>query len=81
VERQPRTLFELTNDCCRWPFRRPGTAHYFFCAAAGADLEAGLPYCPRHMKRAYLVPPPRVSENRRAVLPPPRRQRPAAPWR
>lgn len=56
--RQGRTLFELTNDCCRWPYRRPGTERYFFCGAAGADLEGGVPYCARHMKRAYLVPPP-----------------------
>jgi GcrA cell cycle regulator len=65
TERKGRTLFELTNDCCRWPYRRPGTEKYFFCSAAGADLEAGVPYCPRHMKRAYLVPPPRVVEMRR----------------
>ena len=63
--RKGRTLFELTNDCCRWPYRRPGTAKYFFCGAAGADLEGGIPYCVRHMKRAYLVPPPRIVETRR----------------
>jgi GcrA cell cycle regulator len=81
AERKGRTLFELTNDCCRWPYRRPGAEHYFFCAAAGADLESGVPYCPRHMKRAYLVPPPRVTAGRRAVLPPERRKRAGAPWR
>jgi GcrA cell cycle regulator len=69
-ERQGKTLFELSNDCCRWPYRRPGTERYFFCGAAGADLEGGVPYCARHMKRAYLVPPPRVVEKR--LLPPKR---------
>jgi len=59
-DRHGKTLFELTNKCCRWPYRRPGTEMYFFCGGAGADLEAGVPYCARHMKRAYLVPPPRI---------------------
>jgi GcrA cell cycle regulator len=52
-----KSLFELTNECCRWPYRRPGTEKYFFCGVAEADLEGGIPYCARHMKRAYLVPP------------------------
>jgi GcrA cell cycle regulator len=56
--RQGKTLFELTNTCCRWPYKRPGTDKYFFCGAPEADLENGIPYCARHMKRAYLVPPP-----------------------
>ena len=53
----PKTVLELTNECCRWPFRRPGAERYFFCGAPEADLERGIPYCPRHMQRAYLVPP------------------------
>jgi GcrA cell cycle regulator len=56
--RYSKTLFDLTNRCCRWPFKRPGTDKYFFCGAEEADLENGIPYCARHMKRAYLVPPP-----------------------
>lgn len=48
-----KTLFELTNATCRWPHGRPGTRTFFFCGAAGADLERGIPYCPRHMQRAY----------------------------
>ena len=60
----PKTLFELTNKCCRWPYRRPGTERYFFCGVPEADLELGIPYCPRHMKRAYLVPPPRIPDMR-----------------
>jgi GcrA cell cycle regulator len=56
--RYGKTLFELTNHCCRWPFKRPGGDKYFFCGVEEADLENGVPYCARHMKRAYLVPPP-----------------------
>jgi len=52
-----KTLFELTNACCRWPHGRPGAKNFFFCGAAGADLERGMPYCARHMRRAYLVAP------------------------
>ncbi|HUI14734.1 MAG TPA: GcrA family cell cycle regulator [Xanthobacteraceae bacterium] len=59
-ERRGKTLFELTNACCRWPYKRPGAEKYFFCGAPEADLENGIPYCPRHMRRAYLVPPPLV---------------------
>lgn len=65
TDRTGKTLFELTNKCCRWPYRRPGTEMYFFCGAGGADLEGGVPYCARHMKRAYLVPPPRIVAPRR----------------
>jgi GcrA cell cycle regulator len=54
---KPKTLLELTNDCCRWPYERAGHRNYFFCGAAGADLARGIPYCPEHMRRAYLVPP------------------------
>ena len=56
--RYGKTLFDLTNRCCRWPYKRPGTDKYFFCGAEEADLENGIPYCASHMKRAYLVPPP-----------------------
>lgn len=48
-----KTLLELTNVTCRWPHGRPGTRLFFFCGAAGADLERGIPYCAKHMRRAY----------------------------
>ena len=51
-----KTLFELTNNTCRWPHGRPGSRTFFFCGAAGADLERGIPYCESHMRRAYTVP-------------------------
>jgi GcrA cell cycle regulator len=50
-DRQHKTLFELTNKTCRWPYGRRGG--YFFCGAPKADLEGGIPYCARHMRRAY----------------------------
>jgi GcrA cell cycle regulator len=49
-----KSLFELTNDCCRWPHGQPGTATFFFCGAPGADVEGGRPYCERHARRAYV---------------------------
>jgi GcrA cell cycle regulator len=51
-----KTLLELTNECCRWPSER-ARGGYFFCGAAGADIARGIPYCPEHMRRAYVVPP------------------------
>jgi len=63
----PKTLFELTNNCCRWPYQRPGTREFFFCGAADADLENGMPYCAHHMRRAYLIPPRSVAAELRAA--------------
>jgi len=51
--RQHTTLFDLTNKTCRWPHGQPGTNNFFFCGALEADLEQGIPYCTRHMQRAY----------------------------
>jgi GcrA cell cycle regulator len=45
------TLLELTNESCRWPSGRSGK--FFFCGLAEADVQNGIPYCPRHMRRAY----------------------------
>jgi GcrA cell cycle regulator len=49
-----KTLFELTNDSCRWPHGQPGTKTFHFCGAPEADLEGGRPYCERHARRAYV---------------------------
>ncbi len=62
-----KTLLELTNDSCRWPHGRPGTEKFFFCGAAGADLEHGIPYCARHMRRAYPAPENIVEEAKLAA--------------
>jgi GcrA cell cycle regulator len=56
-----KTLLELTNNTCRWPYGRPGTERFHFCGAPEADLERGIPYCARHMRRAY----PRFESARR----------------
>jgi GcrA cell cycle regulator len=53
----PLGLFELTNEMCRWPHGQLGGRNYLFCAATGADLSGGVPYCALHMRRAYLIPP------------------------
>jgi GcrA cell cycle regulator len=50
---QHKTLLELTNVTCRWPHGRPGTGRFFFCGVPVADLEGRIPYCARHMQRAY----------------------------
>jgi hypothetical protein len=52
-----KTLLDLTNECCRWPYGELGGKRFFFCGEAGADVARGIPYCPRHMARAYIVPP------------------------
>jgi GcrA cell cycle regulator len=54
-----KTLLELTNTTCRWPFGHPGTSKFHFCGAPGADLEAGMPYCEQHARRAYPNDPQR----------------------
>lgn len=53
VRTQHKTLLDLTNNTCRWPHGRPGTEKFFFCGKPEADLERGIPYCARHMRRAY----------------------------
>ncbi len=55
--RRGKSLLELTNECCRWPHGRPGTSNFFYCGAPGANLEAGMPYCARHLRRAYVAHP------------------------
>ena len=52
IERQHKTILELTNKTCRWPHGRPGGC-FFFCGVPEADLERGIPYCAAHMRRAY----------------------------
>lgn len=52
-----KTLLDLTNECCRWPYGELGDRRFFFCGAPGADVARGIPYCARHMQRAYIVKP------------------------
>jgi GcrA cell cycle regulator len=51
-----KRLLELTNNSCRWPLGNHPTAQIFFCGLPEANLELGIPYCRRHMRRAYLMP-------------------------
>ncbi len=45
IERGGVTLFELTEESCRWPIGTPGQSNFFFCGDLGADLMHGRPYC------------------------------------
>jgi GcrA cell cycle regulator len=61
-----KSLLELDNGSCRWPFGRPGTKAFHFCGVAGADVENGRPYCEPHMRRAYPAPPPNPGKQKRS---------------
>src|SRR5579885_3127986 len=50
---QRKTLMELTNETCRWPYGEPGTPDFFFCRSEEADSAAGRPYCRRHAAHAF----------------------------
>jgi len=56
--RQRRSLFELSEDSCRWPVGDPRSSPFFFC---GAPRLRNRPYCAEHCARAYRHPraPPR----------------------
>ena len=58
--RKPKRLLDLTNKSCRWPIVRPRARRIDFCGAPEADLAGGMPYCPYHARRAYVIPPKRV---------------------
>lgn len=47
---QRRTLLQLNNSVCRWPFGDPHSPDFFFC---GGDAVDGKPYCAGHCRRAY----------------------------
>ncbi|MFL6836620.1 MAG: GcrA family cell cycle regulator [Bradyrhizobium sp.] len=44
------SLFELSNERCRWPISTPGAEDFCFC---GNTPLAGLPYCSGHTRLAY----------------------------
>jgi GcrA cell cycle regulator len=46
------SLFELTNERCRWPISTPGAEDFCFCGSMPVD---GLPYCASHSRLAYRV--------------------------
>jgi GcrA cell cycle regulator len=78
---QRKTLLELTNNTCRWPHGRPGTDRFFFCGAPEADLAKGIPYCARHMRRAYpaFASPSFASPSAGAATPSRRANAPSSP--
>jgi GcrA cell cycle regulator len=55
-------LLELSNNCCRWPIGRRGRFEILFCGVPEADLARGMPYCARHARRAYRIPPKIVAK-------------------
>jgi len=48
-----KTILELGNVHCRFPLGEALDPALWFCGAPEADLSAGVPYCPRHAKRAF----------------------------
>jgi GcrA cell cycle regulator len=51
--RQRRSLFELSDDTCRWPVGDPRSSRFFFC---GAQRLCNKPYCAEHSARAARRP-------------------------
>jgi GcrA cell cycle regulator len=62
-----KKLLELTNNTCRWPHGRPGTEKFHFCGVPEANLERGVPYCARHMRRAYPMFADALTDRRPAL--------------
>jgi GcrA cell cycle regulator len=62
-----KALLELTNNTCRWPHGRPGTENFHFCGVPEANLERGIPYCARHMRRAYPMFEDALTDRRTAL--------------
>jgi GcrA cell cycle regulator len=47
---RPCSLFELSEERCRWPISTPGAEDFSFCG--NMPLE-GVPYCAGHTRLAY----------------------------
>jgi GcrA cell cycle regulator len=47
---RPCSLFELSEERCRWPISTPGAEDFCFC---GNMPLAGVPYCAGHTRLAY----------------------------
>jgi GcrA cell cycle regulator len=47
---RPCTLFELSEERCRWPISTPGAEDFCFCGNMPLD---GAPYCEGHSRLAY----------------------------
>ena len=44
------SLFELSEERCRWPISTPGAEDFCFCGNTPLD---GMPYCAGHTRLAY----------------------------
>jgi len=55
---QRKQLVDLGNHDCRFPYGEVGTPTFFFCGGAGADVTAGVAYCPSHLAIACNKPRP-----------------------
>jgi GcrA cell cycle regulator len=62
--RRRRSLFELSEETCRWPVGDPRSSRFFFC---GAQAAHNKPYCAEHCARAYLRPRARPDNTRAAA--------------
>jgi GcrA cell cycle regulator len=74
--RQRRSLFELSEDHCRWPVGDPRCFRFFFC---GAQPVWNRPYCAEHCARAYRdtrAPPRGTAPPRYSRVPSTRRSNP-----
>lgn len=47
------TIFDLTNETCRWPLGEVIEPVRLFCGSPGGDLAAGNPYCGFHAQLSY----------------------------
>jgi GcrA cell cycle regulator len=47
---RPCSLFELSEQRCRWPISTPGAEDFCFCGNMPLD---GVPYCEGHSRLAY----------------------------
>lgn len=50
LSEQHCSLFELSEERCRWPINSPGEEGFCFC---GNQPLGGLPYCAGHSRLAY----------------------------
>ena len=47
------SIYDLTNETCRYALWGDDDTERLFCGAPAADLAGGMPYCPVHSKRCY----------------------------
>jgi hypothetical protein len=49
VPGRPVEIWDLTEDCCRWPLWKDGQVERFYC---GQTISIGSSYCPKHRREA-----------------------------